>query len=439
MLKAKLVPLYFQTADQEKIDNQVKIIKDLLSEEAEILDSVVVGEELPEADAVIFPQLVGEAYNRIDKIKNIDLPKIVITSEFGTVAMWDWEIITYMKSKGIEPIAPYDLKLTKVICRALKLKREMKNAKFVVFQDDPGDGMQSSIFKRFYWWEDECIESLEEKYGIEVIKESFKELGEKAKNISENKVEKAKEKFEFSTKNMSSKQLDNALQMYVALEEAISKYDNVKGVGINCLNESYYSNTTPCLAFNLLYEDKGILWGCEADIMSLFTEYIVDKSLDSPIMMSNVYPFLVGKAALKHEGIKEFPEVEEPENNLLIAHCGYFGLTQQSLAEDWVLRPRVLEIVNEEASAIDARIGTGDVTLTKIHPTFDKLFVAEGELHDYEQYPNSDCRNGGVIKINDGHKLMESLYSHHNCIIKGEREVELKFMNKVLNLETDLV
>lgn len=438
-MKAKLVPLYFQSADKDKFDKQVNIIKDLLDDEAEILDSVTVGENIPEADAVIFPQLVGEAYNRIKEIKDIDLPKIVITSEFGTVAMWDWEIITYMKSKGIEPLAPYDLKLTKVICRALKLKREMKSAKFVVFQDDPGDGMQSSIFKRFYWWEDECIERLEEKYGIEIIKESFEELGEKAKNISENKIEKAKEKFDFNTEGTSSKQIDNALQMYVAIKESINKYENVKGVGINCLNESYYSNTTPCLAFNLLYEDEGIIWGCEADIMSLFTQYIVDRSLDTPIMMSNVYPFLVGDAALKHEGIEEFPEVEEPENNLLIAHCGYFGLTQQSLAEDWVLRPKILEIVHEESTAIDARIGTGSVTLTKIHPNFDKLFVAEGELHDYEQYPNSDCRNGGVIRINDGHKMMESLYSHHNCIMKGERKVELKFMNKVLNLESDVV
>lgn len=436
-MKAKLVPIYFENADEEELYDQIENIKKLLNEEAEILKAVKIGEEIPEADAVVFPQLIGEAYRSIDDIKKIDIPKIIITSEFGTVAMWDWEIITYMKSKGIELLAPYDLKLTKVICRALKVKREMKNSKFIVYQDDPGDGMQSSIFKRFYWWEDECIDTLKQKFGIEVVKESYEMLNEKTKNITKSEIKKVKEKFDFPTTETSNTQIDNALRLYVALEKEINKYENVIGVGINCLNESYYSNTTPCLAFNLLYEEKGIIWGCEADLMSMFTEYIVERSLDDPIMMSNVYPFLVGKAALKHEGIDEFPDVKEPENNLLIAHCGYFGLTPQSMAEDWVLKPKVLEIVNEDSTAIDARIGTGNVTLTKIHPTFDKLFVAEGDLHDYVQYPNSDCRNGAVIRIKDGHKLMESLYSHHDCIIKGNREVELKFMNKVLNLETD--
>ena len=60
---------------------------------------------------------------------------------------------------------------------------------------------------------------------------------------------------------------------------------------MNCLNESRYSDTTPCLAWNMLYEEQSMIWGCEADIVAMLTKYILNKSLDVPIMMTNIYPF----------------------------------------------------------------------------------------------------------------------------------------------------
>ena len=74
-----------------------------------------------------------------------------------------------------------------------------------------------------------------------------------------------------------------------------------------------------------------MIWGCEADTMSMITKYILHKSLEAPIMMTNLYPFLLGNAALKHERIKSFPDVaSEPENHVLVAHCGYMGVIPHS-------------------------------------------------------------------------------------------------------------
>ena len=61
-------------------------------------------EQLPEADAVVFPQLLGEAYRRVTDFQGIRLPILIVTSEFGTLSMWDWEIICYLKSRGVETI-----------------------------------------------------------------------------------------------------------------------------------------------------------------------------------------------------------------------------------------------------------------------------------------------------------------------------------------------
>ena len=109
----------------------------------------------PGADAVVFPQLLGDAFSQLDALKKIKLPVLVLTSDFGTVNMWDWEIVTFMRSLGMNAFTPYNIEQTRKICRALALKREMKEVKFLVFQDRPGvGGQQAEIFKRFWWWED---------------------------------------------------------------------------------------------------------------------------------------------------------------------------------------------------------------------------------------------------------------------------------------------
>jgi L-fucose isomerase-like protein len=205
-------------------------------------------------------------------------------------------------------------------------------------------------------------------------------------------------------------------------------------MGTNCLNESHFSDTTPCLAWCLLYEELGIQWACEADTVSLTTQFLLGRSLNTPVIMSNVYPFLVGNAALKHERIKAFPAVDEPENHLLIVHCGYFGLAPQSCTSQWALKPKVLSIVNDNATAVDARLPEGKVTLVKVDPTFNKLMVIAGAIVDYVQYPGSDCRNGAVIRIKDGHKLMKSFYSHHYGIIVGNRIHEIDFVARTFGL-----
>ena len=52
-----------------------------------------------------------------------------------------------------------------------------------MFQDNPGEGMQAEIFKRFYWWEDECIQRMKDKFGLTIEKNSFEKLAADAKAI----------------------------------------------------------------------------------------------------------------------------------------------------------------------------------------------------------------------------------------------------------------
>jgi hypothetical protein len=434
-MKAKLVPVYFKAGRDEGFDAQVTQLRSMLAETVEILEPVALGEVLPKADAVVFPQILGEAYRQVEDFRRIEVPILIITSEFGTVSMWDWEIGNFLREKGMATIAPYNLEQAKALCRALAVKRELRESKFVVFQDDPGEGFQPQIFKCFYWWEDECIERMREKFGITMVKKSFRELGERAKQVSEERVKEILGEWEIAREGLSEKALGSAVKMYAVLRDELDEDSAIKGMGINCLNESRFSDTVPCLAWSMLYQERGLIWGCEADTMGLMTKYIVNKSLGCAIIMTNVYPFLMGMAALKHERIPYFPEVaEEPENHILLAHCGYFGLVPKAMASEWVLKPKVLAIVDENAHVIDARLPVGEATLIKLGSTMDKMMVVEGKLEGYVQYEDSDCVNGGVLRVPDGHALMNNLYSHHQCIMNGHAANELEMIGKVFGI-----
>ncbi|MHB0874695.1 MAG: hypothetical protein ACYC5O_01495 [Anaerolineae bacterium] len=437
MIKARLLPVYFDPGRDDEFDTQVDVLRHLLAEEAELLAPVPLGTTLPDADAVVLPQLLGAAYSCVEALRDIGVPILVLTSEFGTLSMWDWEIVSYLRSEGVSTIAPYSLEQTRRVCRALAVRRDLRRATFVVYQDDPGEGFQASIFKRFYWWEDECLERVRRRFGVAVTKRSYAELAARAVAVPDSEADAAWQRLPLRTEGVTPAALRAAVKLYVAIERDLREDPTIRAVGVNCLNESRFSQTTPCLAWARLYEERGLVWGCEADVVSMLTQSLLQPVLRAPLMMSNLYPFLMGQSALKHEHIPEFPAVEAPEDCILAAHCGYLGVVPPSSATEWTLRPKVLAIVDDDATAIDARLAEGAITLAKLAPTLETLTVAEGVLDGYAQYPGSHCLNGAVIRVADGYRLVRELPSHHCLIVAGEQVADLSMAAPALGLKVE--
>ena len=439
-MKAKLVPIYFKSADDPGFSTQLQKLHELLADDAEILSPVLLGVALPDTDGVIFPEMLGAAFGLLEKFKKLPQPLLIVTSEFGTVSMWDWEINSFLGSNGVKVIGPTNLEKTRRACRAFALKRQLKHSKLLAYQDNPasGGGKQDAIFKRFYWWEPECIEAIEKKYGVTVVKKSFKQLGEVASAIPDEAAQKVwnQRKANTPTENLTNRAILSAVKVYMAVKRDLDAEPDILAAGINCLNESMFSDTTPCLAWNLLYEDQRLVWGCEADLVSMMTKILIGKTINVPFMMTNLYPFQMGYAALKHEHIPYFPEVDgAPENYILAAHCGYFGVVPQAFSTQWTLKKKVLAIVDDNANAIDGRFAEGDITLVKLMPPFDRWSIVEGDLPKYAQFENSDCLNGAVIRVPNGKKLVDDLVSHHYIITTGHNLNELEMVSKVFDME----
>lgn len=443
-MKATLVPVYFNSADDPDFVRQMAALQPLLADVAEFLEPVKLGGTIPPTDGVVFPQMLGDAYRRLAEIQALPQPIMVVTSEFGTVSMWDWEINTYLTAKGVKVIAPNTLEKAKLACRAFALKKQLKHSKFLVYQDQPASagGNQDEIFKRFYWWEPECVAAIENRYGLKIVQKSFKQLAVDARAIKDEDAQLvwAEKLAKTPVAGLANRAILSAVKLYMQVKADLDADPDIIAAGMNCLNESRFCETTPCLAWNFLYEDQRIIWGCEGDTVSMLTEVLLAKTLDMPFMMTNLYPFLMGQAALKHEHIPNFPAVDGNPNNFILAvHCGYLGVVPQSFSTEWTLRGKVLAIVDDNAHALDARLPEGPITLVKLTPPFDRWSVIEGQLPKYAQFADSHCLNGAVIEVPNGPKMVDEVVSHHYIITTGHNQNALEMVSKVFDLQVKTI
>jgi len=446
-MKAILQPMALpdqNDREKQEFSSQLNKMRDMYADDAEFLEPVSFGEQVrDDVNAVVFIQLIGTAFGVKDELNAIKVPIIILTSQFGTVEMWDWEIVSFLcEETDLTVFSPYSTDLARVIMRALAAKRNMRaGMRFLMFQDSPGEGMQSSIFKRFYWWESECTELIEKTFGIHIEYRSYKELNEKAKMISDEKADEVSSDWNIPCEDVSLERFRLAVKLYIAIKDVISEIGEVHGVGANCLNESFNSETTPCLAWNILFDRDNILWVCEGDTVTLVSKFIIYSALKQPLMMTNIYPFLVGMAALKHEKIDKFPDVKDSDDCALGVHCAYFGMAPQSFCSRWVLRPKVLEIVEKDSLMVDCEFEPGPITLAKIHPNMKKMIIIESVIEEYVQYPGSDCRNGALIRFknNNGHQVMQTLCSHHALIVKGDCVPQLLQLSRIYGFETEVL
>ena len=180
-MKAILQPFYFVGRNEREVreyGQQLEQLKRLYGEDAEFLEEKEFGSEIPkEAQAIIFPQLFGAVFREKERLGKIELPIIILTSEFGTVEMWDWEIVAWLRDElHLNVFSPYKEELARVILRTIAAKAEMRSGmKFLMMQDDPGEGMQAYLFKRFDWWDEDCTKEIEDAFGLKILYRSWKE------------------------------------------------------------------------------------------------------------------------------------------------------------------------------------------------------------------------------------------------------------------------
>lgn len=431
LMKARLVPLCFEPRKDLKIKASLDHLRKLLLEEAEILASFPLGGSLPEAEAVLLPYLSTQIIEEGTKLRELNLPILILTTPFGTSMMWNWEIIRCLEEQGLEIYAPYNLEMTKKICRALGLQRELKETRFLIFEENAlGD---------FVWGMAEFPQRLKERLGIQIIKQPQEVLAREMEKISDEEATRIWKAWALPADGVSLKEVIKSVKLYLCLRH-LAEQEHAQGIGMPCWGEEpkVIEYTPACLAYTQLFKEKGILGVCEGDTLSLTTMFIIHRFFSLPVMISNIYPFLMEESVKRHERIDALPEVEHPEDCLLVAHCGYLGLIPREASTEFTVRPSVLDLFPEQRIAIDARLPEGEITLIKLHPFLHKIHIVKANIEGYAQFPGSDCRNGAVVSIKDGRTFAHTIYSHHYIIVPGHlgRE-DIHLLARILHLEME--
>ena len=356
-MKARLVPLYFDPGRDATSTSSWTRSDRCWRSEAEFLEPLPLGAPLPEAEAVVFPQLWARPTARCDAFRAIDVPILLVTTEFGTLSMWDWEIAEYLKSHGVETIAPYNLEQTQKCVPHLAVKRELRETKFLVYQDDPGEGFQARFSNGSTGGRTSAAQRLHDKFGITIVKKSFRELGAAAKAISDTEADETRRTGNVPTSGLVDQAFRSAVKLYLAVKRDLDADQTIRAAGINCLNESHFSrhHALPGLepALSGARIDLGLRSRHDGDDHEVPASQVArradhdDQSLSVP----------AGQRRLEARTDREFSGGGvEPENHILVAHCGYMGVIPQPFATEWTLRKKVLAIVDDNASAIDARL-----------------------------------------------------------------------------------
>ena len=225
----------------------------------------------------------------------------------------------YLRRRGVPTIAPTSLAGVEDVSARWRASGRVAGSTMLAYQDDLGAGDATGHLQALLLVGGRSACRPRTQFGVAVQRRSFRELARRAAAVpprgsSDGPAHRA----ERADRRVGRGGRANALRLYLALSDELDEAGDVIAAGINCLNESATSPTTPCLAWNLLFEERGIIWGCEADLTSMITKVVVHRSLQAPVMMTNIYPFLMGQAALKHEKIPYFPDIAQPENHILV-------------------------------------------------------------------------------------------------------------------------
>jgi hypothetical protein len=100
-VKPQLLAVYLEDPDTASFTSQLAKLQRLTGDLADWLPPTSLESPVPDAaDAVVVPDMTGRAYRTLEAFNAVAVPILVVTSEFGTVSMWDWEIRNFLLRRG---------------------------------------------------------------------------------------------------------------------------------------------------------------------------------------------------------------------------------------------------------------------------------------------------------------------------------------------------
>lgn len=351
----------------------------------------------------------GSEKNFLNYYNKIKEPHLFIANKYNNSLPATIEINAYLNGKG--KIFLWDKKDEKKefvrTLNALNLKKEIKDKKFGLL-GDPSYWLIAStpdlnlVKERFG--------ITVEKYPIENFIEDYKKINFDEEIIEEKLVSLKKGLIKIV--DIDDQEIKKAIKVYLLLEKLI-KEKNWDLISMECFRIINPLNTTGCLALSLL-NDLGVISGCEGDIPSTLTMYLLKK-------LTGKTPFMGNISGILREGEKNI--------DIILSHC----TVPLSIVNNYLL---TTHFETKKGVGIKGYFTKNIGTLVRIGgENLDKIFFSRCKIVENLNDENM-CRTQIVLNVKDGkdYFLKKPLGNHHIFVI-GDYGEELETVAKIFDFK----
>ncbi len=404
-MRLGLIPLSSDETRRHIELSFLKEVRDFVEKKGIKVEEFKEGEDY---DFVIFLVVTGGSERKFLKIhKKFSPPYLFITNKFNNSLPAALEINAYLKGKG--RIFLWDKRSEKKdfvrALKTLKLTEEIKGKKMGV------------IGKPSFWLiastPDESV--VKERFGIDIDFYPIEKFIERVKKSDDSSIDEIlidlKKKATKITE-IDDNELRKALKVYKTTKKiAVERGWDL--LSMECFSIIKPLDTTGCVALSLL-TSEGITAGCEGDIPSTLTMYIIEKLTERPAFMGNI-------AWVDREG--------EETTDLYFAHC----TVPLKMVKSFSL---MTHFETGKGVGIKGFFDRSIGTLTRIGgDNLDRIFFARAKI---EKNLRSEmmCRTQIVLKVKaKSDYFLKRPIGNHHVFSMGDYTEELDLFSEIMKLE----
>ncbi len=248
-----------------------------------------------------------------------------------------------------------------------------------------------------------------QKLGIEIVDIELQELYNEVRKVKKEKVQPIVDEFTKGAKGISEpkrEEIEDAAKIYIAIKKLVKKY-KLSSLTLSCFTILEVLKNTGCFALSTL-NDEGIIAGCEGDIESTITMFLLHR-------LTGRIPFMANPSGLDKE-----------ENSITLAHC----TIARKILKNYLIRSHFESGIGV---GIQGELNADKVTIFRLGgKNLEKSVLYTGSILPHTHSENL-CRTQIKVKLNeDVSQILENPAGNHLIVIEGHHKEIVKTFLDIL-------
>ena len=368
----------FKKDDDEFIE---EINNELFDDDIELVNGI----ESP--FSFVFIETGGSEQHFIKIVDELTRPIVLLTTCKNNSLPACFEIKSYLKQK-------FDEDAILLLGNEKELANSIKEVSKLLLARQVIDGASLGVIGKPSDWliaSQVDYSEVKKKFNINLVDISTDELKEE---INKGIIDDIPKSGIINSLGKDNEYLDGALKIYSGIKRIVDKY-NLKGFTIRCFDLIGEYQNTACLALAML-NDEGIIGGCEGDIPSMLTMFLIKACSNQTSFQANP------------------SRIDLKSGNILFAHC----TIPLSMVSD------VKFMTHFESGlgiGIRGKLDEKEVSILKLNPKLDHALFLEGQILSN---PELDCYCRTQIEVkfeeDDGlFTLLREDFGNHLIVVYG--------------------